>query len=46
MNQPNWGYMGLFGLISEEGEVRNWLVDAKITGMTYVGVLAGYNKVR
>jgi len=44
INSPDYSYIGLFGVIGENGIVRNVrLIDVEITGNTAVGSLAGVN---
>ena len=44
INQPNSDYTGLFGYVSEGGQICNLgIEDVNITGRQYVGGLAGYN---
>ena len=43
MNQPQWDYVGLFGYVGYNPEVKNLTItDSTFIGNHYVGALAGY----
>jgi len=46
VNQPEWDYVGLFGYVGYNPEVKNLTItDSTFIGNHYVGALAGYGEV-